>query len=70
MYFLIIFILILILIYLFFIVNSIIWLKDKTIININDKIIKYVIYIDCIIYTLLLLFLIYLYLSNKTIKIL
>jgi hypothetical protein len=68
MYFLIIFILILI--YLFFIVNSIIWLKDKTIININDKIIKYVIYIDCIIYTLLLLFLIYLYLSNKTIKIL
>ena len=68
MYFLIIFILILI--YLFFIVNSIIWLKDKTIININDKIIKYVIYIDCMIYTLLLLFLIYLYLSNKTIKIL
>ena len=68
MYFLIIFILILI--YLFFIFNSIIWLKDKTIININDKIIKYVIYIDCIIYTLLLLFLIYLYLSNKTIKIL
>jgi len=68
MYFLIIFILILI--YLFFIFNSIIWLKDKTIININDKIIKYVIYIDCMIYTLLLLFLIYLYLSNKTIKIL
>ena len=68
MYFLIIFILILI--YLFFIINSIIWLKDKTIININDKIIKYVIYIDCIIYISLLLFLIYLYLSNKTIKIL
>jgi hypothetical protein len=68
MYFIIIFILLLL--YLFFIVNSIIWLKNKSLININDKIIKYIIYTDLIIFTLLLLFLLYIYLSNKTIKIL
>jgi hypothetical protein len=68
MYFIIIFILLLL--YLFFIVNSIIWLKNKSLININDKIIKYIIYTDLIFFTLLLLFLLYIYLSNKTIKIL
>jgi hypothetical protein len=68
MYFIIIFILLLL--YLFFIVNSIIWLKNKPIVNINDKIIKYIIYTDLIIFTSILIFLLYLYLSNKTIKIL
>ena len=68
MYFIIIFILLLL--YLFFIVNSIIWLKNKLIVNINDKIIKYIIYTDLIIFTSILIFLLYLYLSNKTIKIL
>lgn len=67
MYFVLIFLLLLL--YLFFIINSIIWLKDKTIVNINDKIIKYIIYIDFVIYISLLLFILYLYLSNKTIKI-
>jgi hypothetical protein len=68
MYFILIFILILI--YLFFIVNSIIWLKDKNIVNINDKIVSYIIYIDFIIFTSILLFILYIYISNKTIKIL
>lgn len=68
MYFILIFILILV--YLFFIVNSIIWLKDKTIVNINDKIVSYIIYIDFIIFTSILLFILYIYISNKTIKIL
>lgn len=68
MYFILIFILLLV--YLFFIVNSIIWLKNKTIVNINDKIVKYIIYTDLIISTSLIIFLLYIYLSNKTIKIL
>jgi hypothetical protein len=68
MFYIIIFILLLI--YLFLIVNSIIWLKNKKIININDKIIKYIIYTDLIIFTSVLIFLLYLYISNKTIKIL
>ena len=68
MYFIAIFILILI--YLFFIVNSIIWLKNKKLININDKIVRYIIYTDLIIFTLVLIFIIYFYLFNKTIKIL
>ena len=68
MYFIAIFILILI--YLFFIVNSIIWLKNKKLININDKIVRYIIYTDLIIFTLVLIFIIYIYLFNKTIKIL
>lgn len=68
MYYIIIFILLLL--YLFFIVNSIIWLRNKNIININDKIIKYIIYSDLIIFTSILLFMLYIYLSNKTIKIL
>jgi hypothetical protein len=61
---------ILLLIYLFFIVNSIIWLKDKHMININDIIVKYIIYFDFCIYTLILLFLVYLYFNNLAIKIL
>ena len=68
MYFIAIFILILI--YLFFIVNSIIWLKNKELININDKIVRYIIYTDLIIFTLVLIFILYIYLFNKTIKIL
>jgi|UniRef100_A0A6C0ETA0 hypothetical protein len=61
---------ILLLINLFFIVNSIIWLKDKHMININDIIVKYIIYFDFCIYTLILLFLVYLYFNNLAIKIL
>lgn len=68
MYFIVIFILLLV--YLFFIVNSIIWLKNKKIMNINDKIVRYIIYTDLIIFTLILIFILYIYLSNKTIKIL
>ncbi len=68
MYFIAIFILILI--YLFFIVNSIIWLKNKELININDKIVRYIIYTDLIIFILVLIFILYIYLFNKTIKIL
>ena len=65
-----IFLFILLLIYLFFIVNSIIWLKNKNMININDFIVKYIIYIDFCIYALILLFLVYLYFNNLSIKIL
>jgi hypothetical protein len=61
---------ILILIYLFLIVNSIIWLKDKHMININDIIVKYIIYIDFAIYTTILLLLVYIYFNNLSIKIL
>jgi hypothetical protein len=68
MYFILIFILLLV--YLFFIVNSIIWLKNKNIVNINDKIVKYIIYTDCIIFTSIIIFILYIYLANKTIKIL
>jgi hypothetical protein len=65
-----IFLFILIIFYLFFIVNSIIWLKNKNMININDFIVKYIIYIDFCIYALILLFLVYLYFNNLSIKIL
>ena len=61
---------ILLLIYLFLIVNSIIWLKDKNIVNINDNIVKYIIYIDFCIYSLLLLFFVYIYFNKLSIKIL
>jgi hypothetical protein len=61
---------IVLLLYLFFIVNSIIWLKGKKMVNINDKIIRYIIYTDFIIFTIILLLLIYLYLYNLSIKIL
>ena len=64
------FIFIIILIYLFFIVNSIIWLKNKHITNINDIIVKYIIYIDFCIYSLILLSLLYIYFNNFSIKIL
>ncbi len=58
------------LIYIFFIINSIIWLKNRQIKNINDKIIKYIIYIDLGIFTIILLFILYLFLYNKSINIL
>jgi hypothetical protein len=48
-------------IFLFFIVNSIIWLNQMKFTNINDIIIKYIIYINFIIIILSLLFLIYKY---------
>jgi len=59
----------LLLIYIFFIVNSVIWLKDKNIKNINDIIVKYIIYVDLIFFSILLLFILYLFFYNKTIKI-
>lgn len=62
-----IFIILLLLIYIFFIVNSVIWLKDKKIKNINDKIVKYIIYIDLVFFSFLLLFILYLFFYNKTI---
>ena len=52
-------IIILLLIYLFFIVNSIIWIKNKNVTNINDKIVKYVIYSDFFIYTFIIILCIY-----------
>jgi len=61
---------IIILIYLFFIVNSIIWLKNKHMTNINDMIVKYIVYIDFCIYSLILLSLLYIYSNNLSIKIL
>lgn len=65
-----IFLIVILLVYIFFIVNSIIWLKDKKITNINDKIIKYIIYSDIIIFTFILLFILYLFYNNGYIKIL
>ena len=65
-----IFLIIILLVYIFFIVNSIIWLKDRRIKNINDKIIKYIIYSDIIIFTFILLFILYLFYNNGHIKIL
>lgn len=52
-------IIILLLIYLFFIVNSIIWIKNKDITNINDKIVKYIIYSDFLIYSFIIILCIY-----------
>jgi len=48
-------------IFLFFVVNSVIWLNNIKITNINDIIIKYIIYINLIIIILVLLFIIYKY---------
>ena len=62
-----IFLFIIILIYLFFIVNSIIWLKDKNMINVNDIIVKYIIYIDFGIYSLLLFLFVYIFYNNYSI---
>jgi hypothetical protein len=64
-----IFLIIILLVYIFFIVNSIIWLKDRKIKNINDKIVKYIIYSDIVIFTSILLFVLYLFYNNKSIKI-
>jgi hypothetical protein len=61
---------IVLLIYIFFIINSIIWLKDKRTKNINDIIIKYIIYSDVVIFTSILLFILYLFYNNYYIKIL
>jgi hypothetical protein len=62
-----IFIIFILLIYIFFIVNSVIWLKDKNIKNVNDTIVKYIIYTDLIFFSVLLLFILYLFFYNKTI---
>lgn len=56
-----------ILIYLFFTLNSIIWLKDKKITNINDNIIKYMNYFNFILFTTVLIFFLYIYTFNKNI---
>jgi hypothetical protein len=58
-----------ILIYLFFVLNSIIWFQQKKITNINDIIVKYLHYFDFILFSLLLLFFIYLYINKLSIKI-
>jgi len=63
-----IFILICILLYLFFVLNSIIWLKSKNLTNLNDIIIKYLHYVDFFIFAIILLFIIYLYINNLKIK--
>jgi hypothetical protein len=54
--------------YIFLIVNSIIWLKNRNITNINDKIIKYIIYTDLFIFIIILLIIIYLFSYDKKIK--
>jgi len=54
---------------LFFVFNSIIWLKDKKIKNINDKIIKYIIYVNFIVISGILIYLSYLYYFNLKLKI-
>jgi hypothetical protein len=43
-------------IYLFFILNSIIWIQRKKINDINDKIIVYIIYINFVVISGLLIF--------------
>ena len=65
----IIFCILIVIVSLFFIFNSIIWLKNKNIKNINDKIIKYTIYINFIVISILLLFLSYLYFYNLKLSI-
>jgi hypothetical protein len=47
---------ILLIIFLFFILNSIIWIQRKKITNINDKIIVYIIYLNFIIISGILIF--------------
>jgi hypothetical protein len=49
---------------LFFIFNSVIWVKNKHMSNINDKIIRIIIYINFAYISILLLFITYLYLYN------
>lgn len=60
---------IILLIILFLVFNSVIWLKNKKITDINDKIIKYLIYLNFIVISILLLFMSYLYYYNLTLKI-
>lgn len=54
---------------LFFIFNSVIWVKNKHMSNINDKIIRIIIYINFAYISILLLFITYLYLYNYKILI-
>ena len=61
LYFIIIFLL---LIVLFLVFNSVIWLKNKKITDINDKIIEYIIYLNFIIISCVLIFISYLYFNN------
>lgn len=49
-------IIIVLIIALFFIINSIIWMKNKKITNINDIIIKYIIYVNFIVIISVLIF--------------
>lgn len=51
-------IIILLLIAFFFVSNSIIWLRNKTITNINDIIIKYIIYLNYLFIIIAILYLI------------
>jgi hypothetical protein len=44
-----------------------IWLQDKKITNINDNIIKYMNYFNFILFSLVLIFLLYIYTFNKNI---
>ena len=57
------------LIILFLVFNSVIWLKNKKITDINDNIIKYIIYLNFIVISGLLLFISYLYYNNLTLRI-
>jgi|688.fasta_scaffold00787_21 hypothetical protein len=58
---------ILLLILLFFIFNSIIWIKNKKSKNINDIVIKYIIYINFVVVISLLIFISYLYYNGLNI---
>jgi len=60
---------ILLVIALFLITNSIIWIHNKRLNNINDIIIRYTIYINFIIIVGFLIFISYLYFYNLRIKI-
>jgi hypothetical protein len=59
-----IFIIIILFICLFFVFNSVIWVKNKEMTNINDKIIKIIIYINFVYISITILFISYLYLYN------
>lgn len=51
----------------FFVFNSIIWLKNKRMKNVNDIIVKVIIYVNFVIIIGLLLFISYLYYYNLNI---
>ena len=57
-------IIIILFICLFFVFNSVIWVKNKHMTNINDKIIKIIIYINFIYVSLMLIFISYLFERN------